>query len=124
MILRGMVLCRAGLLAVRKGFLHEIYGLQSAESKSCKSRGLYSRRLSTTPITMILDSPSPEDIAAETREAWRRRPKKSSHELFQELVRKGWINARGQVTKFLGGEAEPEPNYETWTDNATTGERE
>ena len=26
------------------------------------------------------------------------------------------INARGQVTKLLGGVADPEPNYETWTD--------
>ena len=30
-------------------------------------------------------------------------------------MRKGWINGRGQVTKLLGGIAEPEPNYQTWT---------
>ena len=64
---------------------------------------------------MINNSPRPEEIAAEAREALRRRPPKSSRERFTELVRKGWINARGQVTKLLGGTAEPEPNYETWT---------
>ena len=64
----------------------------------------------------FLDSPSPEELAAEAREALRRLPPRSSHEIFTELVRKGWINARGQVTKLLGGIAEPEPNYETWTE--------
>jgi len=64
---------------------------------------------------MIINSPSPEEIAAEARDVWRRRPPKSSRERFTELVRKGWINGRGQVTKLLGGIAEPEPNYETWT---------
>ena len=63
----------------------------------------------------FLDSPSPEELGAEAREAWRRRPPKTSRERFTDLVRKGWINARGQVTKLLGGMAEPEPNYETWT---------
>jgi hypothetical protein len=63
----------------------------------------------------FLDSPSPEELAAEAREALRRLPPQSSREHFTELVRKGWINARGQVTKLLGGIAEPEPNYETWT---------
>ena len=63
----------------------------------------------------FLDSPSPEEIAAEARETLRRLPPQSSREHFTELVRKGWINARGQVTKLLGGIAEPEPNYQTWT---------
>ena len=64
---------------------------------------------------MIINSPSPEEIVAEAREALNRRPPKSSSERFTELVRKGWINGRGQVTKLLGGIAEPEPNHETWT---------
>jgi len=66
-------------------------------------------------LLRFLDSPSPEELAAETREALRRRPPQSSRERFTGLVRKGWINARGQVTKLLGGIAEPEPNYQTWT---------
>jgi hypothetical protein len=66
-------------------------------------------------IIIMNHSPSPEEIAAEAREALRRRPPKSSRERFTELIRKGWINARGQVTRLLGGTAEPEPNYETWT---------
>jgi hypothetical protein len=68
-------------------------------------------------IKMINRSPTPEEIAREAREALDRRPRRTSHERFTELVRKGWINARGQVTKLLGGTADPEPNYETWTGN-------
>jgi hypothetical protein len=64
---------------------------------------------------MINNSPRPEEIAVEAREALRRRPPKSSRERFTDLVRKGWINARGQVTRLLGGTVEPESNYETWT---------
>ena len=51
------------------------------------------------------------------REALARRPPRTSHERFTDLVRKGWINARGQVTRLLGGTADPEPNYQTWTGN-------
>jgi hypothetical protein len=69
---------------------------------------------------MINRSPTPEEIAREARAALARRPRRTSHERFTELVRKGWINARGQVTTLLGGTAEPEPNYDTWTGN---GER-
>jgi hypothetical protein len=39
------------------------------------------------------------------------------HEHFTWMVRKGLINARGEVTKLIGGSAEPEPNYKTWTDD-------
>jgi len=60
--------------------------------------------------------PSPDEIAAEARESLSRRPPKSPRERFQEFVRLGWINARGQVTKFLGGRADPEPHYQTWTE--------
>ena len=72
----------------------------------------------------FLDSPSPEELAAEAREVLRRRPPRSSREIFTGLVRKGWINGRGQVTKLLGGIAEPEPNYETWTMEADVSGRE
>jgi len=65
---------------------------------------------------MINSSPTPEEIGAEAREALRDFHE-SPEEHFTRLVRLGWINARRQVTKFLGGEADPEPNYETWTDN-------
>ncbi len=58
----------------------------------------------------------PEVLAAEAREAVSRRPAKPSKERFQDLVRKGWVDARGQVTTLLGGEAKPEPNYETWSE--------
>jgi hypothetical protein len=61
-------------------------------------------------------SPTPEEIAAEAWEAWRRRPRRNSREHFMHLVRKGWINAKGEVTRLIGGSADPEPNYETWTE--------
>jgi hypothetical protein len=41
-------------------------------------------------------------------------PPKEGRELFLALVRKGFINARGEVTRLIGGEAEPEPDYENW----------
>jgi hypothetical protein len=59
--------------------------------------------------------PTPKELAAEAREAFRRMPPKSPREHFIDLVRKGFINAQGQVTRLIGGSAEPEPNYETWT---------
>ncbi len=60
-------------------------------------------------------SPTPEQLAQEAREALSRRPAMTSREHFTWMVRKGMINARGQVTRLIGGSAEPEPNYETWT---------
>jgi hypothetical protein len=35
-----------------------------------------------------------------------------SHEHFERLVRLGWINRRGEVTRLIGGDAEPEPDYQ------------
>jgi hypothetical protein len=52
---------------------------------------------------------SPKALAEEAREALRRVPLPSSQEQFEELVRLGWINRRGEVTRLLGGKAEPEP---------------
>jgi hypothetical protein len=57
--------------------------------------------------------PTPEELAREAREALRKHPPKEGLELFIELVRNGFINAQGQVTRLIGGSAEPEPNYET-----------
>jgi hypothetical protein len=59
--------------------------------------------------------PTPEELAAEAREALRKVPPKTGNALFVDLVRKGFINSSWQVTKLIGGLAEPEPNYETWT---------
>jgi hypothetical protein len=59
--------------------------------------------------------PTPDELAQEAREVLRKHPPKQGHELYIELVRKGFINARGQVTKLIGGSAEPEPKFETWT---------
>jgi hypothetical protein len=42
-------------------------------------------------------------------------PPKEGRELFIDLVRKGFINAQGEVTKLIGGSAEPEPDYQRWT---------
>jgi len=58
---------------------------------------------------------TPEQLAREAREALSRRPAMTPREHFTWMVRKGMINARGEVTRLIGGSAEPEPNYETWT---------
>ena len=68
----------------------------------------------------MLNFPTPEKLAAEAREALRKTPPKTGHDLFVDLVRKGFINARGQVTRLIGGSAEPEPNFETWSGEKAT----
>src|SRR5207247_488222 len=91
-------------------------------SRRAKSR-LHPWSFSAKLINMINGSPTPEQIAAEARAALRRRPRRSSREHFRELVRLGWINARGQVTKLLGGEADPEPDYPSWTEPASSSRK-
>jgi hypothetical protein len=59
--------------------------------------------------------PTPEELAREAREALRKHPPPQGRELFIWLVRKGFINARGQVTRLIGGSAKPEPDYQNWT---------
>jgi hypothetical protein len=59
--------------------------------------------------------PTSEELAAEARELLRRYPPKTGRARFMDLVRKGFINAQGQVTRLIGGSAEPEPDYENWT---------
>jgi hypothetical protein len=66
-------------------------------------------------MNMVNSFPTPEQLAAEAREALRRHPPKTGRERFKELVRKGFINAQGQVTRLIGGSAEPEPDYENWS---------
>ena len=51
---------------------------------------------------------SPRELAAEALAALRAAPE-DPKQLFQRLVERGWINMRGEVTKLLGGEADPEP---------------
>jgi hypothetical protein len=51
--------------------------------------------------------PSPRELADEAREALRASPEDPKRH-FQRLVEMGWINTRGEVTKLLGGDAEPE----------------
>lgn len=52
-----------------------------------------------------------EEIAREARYALSRRKEKPG-ERFDRLVRLGWINRQGEVTRLLGGDAEPEPDSE------------
>jgi hypothetical protein len=63
----------------------------------------------------MMTFPTPEELAREAREALSRRPPRSAREHFTWLIQQGFINAQGQVTKLIGGSAEPEPNYENWT---------
>ncbi len=63
-------------------------------------------------------SPTPEQLAREAREALARRAPMTPREHFTWMVRQGMINARGQVTRLIGGSAEPELNYETWAPEA------
>jgi len=74
-------------------------------------------------MNMMNGTPTPEELACEAREALKKVPPKTGRELFVELVRKGFINARWQVTKLIGGSADPEPNHQTWTDKTNSGGR-
>lgn len=64
---------------------------------------------------IFLPSPFAEEIAQEAREWLRKHLPKEGMDLLIDLVRKGFINARGQVTRLIGGSAEPEPDYQNWT---------
>ena len=54
-----------------------------------------------------MNSPTPKEIAREARAALEKSPE-TPREHYDRLVRRGWINTRGEVTRILGGEAEPE----------------
>ena len=59
--------------------------------------------------------PTPKELAAEARETYRQHPPREGRELYIWLVRQGIINAKWQVTRLIGGSAEPEPDHENWT---------
>lgn len=69
----------------------------------------------------MMTFPSPEELAREAREALSRGPQMSPRARFIWMVRQGFINAKGEVTRLIGGSAEPEPHYETWTMEDTPG---
>jgi hypothetical protein len=54
---------------------------------------------------------TPAELAEEAMKALRE-SREPPHEHFARLVRLGWINRRGEVTRIIGGEAEPEPDSE------------
>ena len=54
---------------------------------------------------------TPEEIAREAREVLARNPE-TPEQCFQRMVRAGFINERGQLTKLLGGDVDPEPYAE------------
>jgi hypothetical protein len=73
---------------------------------------------------VAISFPSPKELAAEAREILRRHPPKEGRDLYIWLVRQGFINADWQVTRLIGGSAEPEPDYKNWTpDEAEIGVR-
>lgn len=50
---------------------------------------------------------TPEELAAEGRRILREHPE-TPEEHIARLIRAGFINAKGEVTKLLGGDADPE----------------
>jgi hypothetical protein len=52
--------------------------------------------------------PTAKELAAEAREALRNYKERYPGERFDQLVQLGWINSKGEVTRLLGGLAEPE----------------
>ena len=59
---------------------------------------------------------TPKEIGDEAREALKK-SKETPQEHFDRLVRRGWINSRGKVTRILGGDAEPETPGEATANN-------
>src|SRR4051794_34814411 len=64
--------------------------------------------------------PTPNPLAQEARAALRKGLRESARQHFTRLVRKGFINATGQLTKRIGGSGELEPTYESWTPKEPT----
>jgi hypothetical protein len=63
---------------------------------------------------------TPAEIAEEARRALAR-VKQTPQETWERLVRLGWINAQGEVTKIFGGTAEPEPGSDAARDGRSNG---
>lgn len=51
------------------------------------------------------------ELAADARKALSE-SRETPKERFARLVRLGWINRQGEVTRLLGGDADPEPDSE------------
>lgn len=62
----------------------------------------------------FLPSSSPAEIARRAREARSTMKKMTSEESWADMIRRGVINNRGEVTHLIGGDAEPEPDYQNW----------
>ncbi|MCE9529948.1 MAG: hypothetical protein K8T89_02220 [Planctomycetes bacterium] len=62
---------------------------------------------------MMNPFPTRAQLVAKAREAIRKDPPKMAHDLYMELVSKGFIHSKWEVTKLIGGSADPEPNYKT-----------
>ena len=54
---------------------------------------------------------TPQEVAAEAREAFARNPE-TPEQTWDRMIRAGFSNKRGEVTKLLGGDADPEPHAE------------
>jgi len=52
--------------------------------------------------------PTPQEIGREAREALAK-SRETPQEHLARLIRLGWINRKGEVTRLMGGDAEPEP---------------
>jgi hypothetical protein len=52
--------------------------------------------------------PTTRELAEDALAALRRHKDKYPGETFDRLVQLGWINSKGEVTRLLGGDAEPE----------------
>ncbi len=63
---------------------------------------------------------SPHELAAELSVARSKAPE-SPEQHFARLIRAGFINARGEVTRLLGGDAEPEPEQQGGPSAPPTG---
>lgn len=52
--------------------------------------------------------PTPQEIGREAREALAR-SRETPKEHLARLIRLGWVNRRGEITRLMGGDVEPEP---------------
>lgn len=66
---------------------------------------------------------SPKEVAEEALAALRREPRPTPEETWARLIKLGFINSRGEVTKLLGGDADPEPGAINVLNEQSTNER-
>jgi hypothetical protein len=98
--------------------LHGFLGILAG--RGIRARGTYSTRRSQSglhprrflaKLESMTRFMTTAELAADARKALRE-PRESSHEHFEQLVQLGWINRQGEVTRLLGGDAQPEPDSE------------